>query len=467
MSPTDALTLPTERPVHLVGIGGAGMSALASILLQRGHAVSGSDLRGGKAASALTAMGAVVHVGHDAAHIGDAALVVVSTAVPVDNPEVAAARDRGVPVVRRADLLAALMQGRTAVLVAGTHGKTTTTSMLTVALQGAGVDASFAIGGMIHESGTSAHHGSDDVFVAEADESDRSFLAFRSDCAIVTNVEVDHHDVYTGMDDVLDTFGQFLANRSDDGLAVLCADDAGTQQLADRIDGRVVTYGEAPDADLRLVDVELGVDGSACRLLRDDAQPVRLQLRVPGRHNLLNAAAAMAAVEWLGADVTAAAAALARFSGAQRRFQRLGTRRGVTVVDDYAHHPTEIAATLAAARQTAPAGRLVAVFQPHRYSRTAALAAELGEALAAADVAIVTDVYGAGEPPVPGVTGQLVAEATERAGAQTHFIAAISDVPQAVADLVRDGDLVLTMGAGDITQAGPLLLEALDPGGTG
>jgi UDP-N-acetylmuramate--alanine ligase len=469
MNQTDGapLSLPADRPIHLVGIGGAGMSALASILLQRGHAVSGSDLRGGKAASALSAMGAVVHVGHAAEHIADAALVVVSTAVPQDNPEVVAARQTGVPVVRRAELLAALMRDRTAVLVAGTHGKTTTTSMLTVALQAAGVDASFAIGGMIHESGTSAHHGADDVFVAEADESDRSFLVFTSDCAIVTNVEVDHHDVYADFDDVLDTFAQFLANRTADGIAVLCADDDGARQLAQRAGDRVITYGEGADADVRMVDVALTADGSSCRLVRDGTELSRLQLRVPGRHNLLNATAAMVTADWLGADPAAAAAGLASFTGAQRRFQRLGTRRGVTVVDDYAHHPTEITATLAAARQTAPAGRLVAVFQPHRYSRTAALAAQLGAALGAADVAVVTDVYAAGEAPVPGVTGQLVAEAAGAAGAQTHFVAAISDIPRAVADLVRDGDLVLTLGAGDITQAGALLLDALDPGGTG
>ena len=469
MSSTDTtlLTLPTDRPVHLVGIGGAGMSALASILLQRGHTVSGSDLRGGKSASALSAMGATVHVGHAAEHIGDAALVVVSTAVPPDNAEVSAAREQGVPVVRRAELLAALMQGRTSVLVAGTHGKTTTTSMLTVALQAAGVDASFAIGGMIHESGTSAHHGVDDVFVAEADESDRSFLVFTADCAIVTNVEVDHHDVYRDMDDVLDTFTQFLANRAPGGVGVLCADDDGSRRLAQRAGDGLITYGEAVDADVRLHDVELTPTGSSCRLVRDGRELAALHLRVPGRHNLLNAAAAMTAADWLQVDVAAAAAGLARFSGAQRRFQRLGMRRGVTVVDDYAHHPTEIAATLAAARQSAPDGRLVAVFQPHRYSRTAALAAELGAALGAADVAVVTDVYAAGEAAVPGITGELVAQAAGESGAEAHFIAAISDIPRAVAELVREGDLVLTMGAGDITQAGPLLLEALDPGGSG
>jgi UDP-N-acetylmuramate--alanine ligase len=459
--------LPTDpgARIHLVGIGGAGMSALGSILLQRGQVVSGSDLRGGRGVAALQAMGAVVHVGHDAEHVDDAALVVVSTAVPANNPEVVEAQRRGIPVVRRAELLAALIQGNRGILVAGTHGKTTTTSMTTVALQGAGIDPSFAIGGMIHETGTSAHHGHDDVFVAEADESDRSFLFYAPDCAVVTNVEVDHHDVYTDLGDVLEAFGQFLAARKPGGPVVLCADDEGARRLASGARGPVVTYGEAADADVRLVDIRLDTDASSCRLLRDGADWTAMSLRVPGRHNLLNATAAVIAAAWAGADLEAAAGALGRFGGAQRRFQRLGTRGEVTVVDDYAHHPTELAATLAAARQTTPNGRLVAVFQPHRYSRTAALAGQLGAALAGADLVIVTDVYAAGEAPVPGVTGELVAQAAARAGADTRFVAAVDDVPAAVADLTRPGDLVLTLGAGDITEVGPQLLERLGRAG--
>ena len=455
------LSLDPSRPIHLVGIGGAGMSALASILLQRGLLVTGTDLRGGRETAALAAMGAQVTTGHDAAHLGDAGLVVVSTAVPADNPEVVAAKDRGIPTVHRAQLLAALMQGRRSILVAGTHGKTTTTSMLTVALQRAGMDPSFAIGGMIHEQGTSAHHGLGDLFVAEADESDRSLLVYAPDCAIVTNAELDHHDEYADLDAVLVAFEQFLSHRTPGAPAILCADDNGTRRLAGAAAGPVVTYGQTPDADVQLTAVTLDGSGSRTVLRRDGAVIAELVLRLPGLHNLLNATAALIAAEWGGADVAAATDGLLSFGGAQRRFQRMGMANGVTVVDDYAHHPTELAATLAAARQAALRGRLVAVFQPHRYSRTTALAEDLGRALAAADIAVVTDVYAAGEAPVPGVTGQLVADAAAAAGVQTHYIPALTAVPAAVAELVSEGDLVLTMGAGDITLVGPLLLQAL------
>jgi len=459
----EPLRLDPEQPVHLVGIGGAGMSALASILLQRGHTVTGSDLRGGRAAAALVAMGARVEIGHDADHLGEPGLVAVSTAVPDSNPEVVAARERGIPVVHRARLLAALMAGRRALLVAGTHGKTTTTSMVTVALQQAGADPSFAIGGMIHETGTSAHHGAGEVFVAEADESDRTLLEFRPDCAIVTNVELDHHDVYADLDDVLATFARFLSQRTPDAPAIVCADDQGARRLLQEVDGPVVTYGQTPDAVVQLTAVTLDADASRCVLRRDGAPIAELAVRVPGVHNLLNATAAFIAATWAGAPVDDVVAGLASFRGAQRRFERLGTAGGVTVVDDYAHHPTEIAATLSAARQSALGGRLVAVFQPHRYSRTAALADELGRALAGADVVVVTDVYAAGEMPEPGVTGQLVADAAGTAGARVHYVPAVSDVPAVVADLATDGDLVLTLGAGDITQVGPLVIQALRP----
>jgi UDP-N-acetylmuramate--alanine ligase len=458
-APTDTQIDP-DRPVHLVGIGGAGMSALASILLQRGQRVSGSDLRGGRDAAALQAMGAQVHVGHDAAHLGDAGLVVVSTAVPDNNPEVRAAAERNIPTVHRAELLAWLIRGRRGVLIAGTHGKTTTTSMTTVALQSAGMDPSFAIGGMIHDQGTSAHHGSGDVFVAEADESDRSLLVYAPDIAVITNVELDHHDEYAGLDDVLTTFEQFLSHRSDGGLAILCADDHGARRLRGAT-APILTYGQTPDADVQLTAVTLDADGSRCTVVREGVTVADLHLRVPGLHNLLNATAALTVAVEVGADAAAAAGGLARFGGAQRRFQRLGTAGGVTVIDDYAHHPTELIATLAAARQATVHGRLVAVFQPHRYSRTAALAVDLGRALAGADIAVVTDVYAAGEIAEPGVTGRLVADAAAEAGVDTRYVPAMADLAEVVADLARPGDLVLTLGAGDITQTGPVLLGLL------
>ena len=448
--------------VHLVGIGGAGMSALAHILLERGHPVSGSDLRGGRVCAELEAMGARIGIGHDAAHVDGADLVAVSTAVPAGNPEVLRAGELGLPVLRRAELLAALMQGRRAILVAGTHGKTTTTSMLTVCLQEAGLDPSFAIGGALNDSGTSAHHGSGDVFVAEADESDRSFLVYRPDLAIVTNVELDHHESYGSVEETIDVFADFLGRRAPGAPAVVCLDDAGARALADRVDAPVIGYGGATGAQVRIADVEADEHGSGFWLERDGERLGPFRLRVPGLHNVCNAAAAAVAALWAGATVEAVADALDTFSGAQRRFQRLGAAGGVTVVDDYAHHPTEIAATLAAARQAYPGARLVAAFQPHRYSRTAALAGELGASLAAADLVLVADVYGAGEAPVPGVSAALVADAARAAGADTREAGAAGDLPGLLSALARPGDVVLTLGAGDVTEAGPVLLRLLE-----
>ena len=448
----DGVDVP--RHVHLVGVGGAGMSAIARILAQRGHIVSGSDLHEGRAVTALRALGVRIGVGHDADHVGDAEVVVISTAVPESNPEVVAARARGIPVVPRARMLADILSGDRAVLVAGTHGKTTTTSMIVVSLHAAGVDPTFAIGGELNEAGTNAHAGSDPVAVAEADESDRSFLAYEPDIAIVTNVELDHPEVYGGLEDVLDAFVAFLARRRPGGHAVICIDDPGARALLARIDGPVTTYGTSADADVRIVQR----DGTTQILIAGTARPI--ELAVPGDHNLLNAAAAVAAAHLLGAPVDAALEGLSRFRGAARRFQHLGEVDGVLVVDDYAHHPTELRATLAAARTLDP-GRVICVVQPHRYSRTAMLGEELGRAAAGADLVVVTEVYGAGEDPVPGVNGLLVARAAEAAGARVRHEPHLASVADALADEVRPGDLVLVTGAGDVGQVGPALLTRL------
>lgn len=448
--------LETPRRVHLVGIGGAGMSGIARILLQRGHTVSGSDLQEGRSVTELRVLGARVELGHDADHLGDAEVVVISTAVPADNPELRAAADRGLQVLRRAEMLAALMADERAVLIAGTHGKTTTTSMTVVAMQAAGQDPSFAIGGSLNESGTNAHGGSDGVFVAEADESDRSFLFYRPDLAVVTNLEHDHPDEFSDQADVVRAFRDFLGRRTHGATALLCADDPGSFALADVVEGPVLTYGTSPRAHLRL---SLGDDGQH-ELRRDGATLCRFRLAVPGRHNALNAAAALAVCHISDLDLEAAAEGLGRFTGAARRFQRLGTADGVEVVDDYAHHPTELRATLAAARSTG-ADRIVVVVQPHRYSRTEVLGAELGRAAAAADLVVVTDVYASSEAPVPGVTGQIVADAAEGAGAKVIYQPHLGDVVDALVEHVRPGDLVLTTGAGDVTQVGPALLARL------
>jgi UDP-N-acetylmuramate--alanine ligase len=450
--------LHDPRRVHLIGIGGAGMSGIARILLQRGHQVTGSDLREGRALAELRALGASVHVGHRASNVGDADIVVTSTAVPGDNPEVVAARDQGRTILRRAEMLAQLMSGERAVLIAGTHGKTTTTSMTVVAMHAANRDPSFAIGGSLNESGTNAHAGTDGVFVAEADESDRSFLVYTPDVAVVTNLEHDHPEQFADESAVVEAFDAFLARRPEGATAWLCADDPGTRRLAERHDS-ISTYGADPRADLRLV---VGPEGHH-RLRRDGEDVASLELSVPGRHNLLNATAALAVCLELGVDVEAAARGLTRFAGAARRFQRLGTVRGISVVDDYAHHPTELRATLAAARAGAPT-RVVLVVQPHRYSRTEVLGAELGRAAAGADRVLVTDVYGSSEAPVPGVTGQLVADAAAAAGANVTYVPYLTEVVDRLADEVEDGDLVLVTGAGDVTQVGPALLARLEDG---
>ncbi len=440
--------------VHLVGVGGAGMSGIARILAQRGHVVSGSDLHEGRAVTALRALGVRVGIGHDASNVGDAQVVVTSTAVGAGNAEVAFAHEHGIPVVPRARMLADILAPDRGVLVAGTHGKTTTTSMVVVALHAAGIDPTFAIGGELNEVGTNAHSGSDAVAVAEADESDRSFLAYEPDVAIVTNIELDHPESYTDLEDVLEAFVAFLARRRRGGHAVVCIDDPGVRAIIDRIAGPVVTYGASADADVRVVRRE----GRPHVLIDGRSHP--LELSVPGEHNLLNAAAALAAAHIVGAPVAAAVEGLTRFRGAARRFQVLGEAGGVRVVDDYAHHPTELRATLAAARTTG-ADRIVCVVQPHRYSRTAALGEELGREAAGADLVVVTEVYGAGESPVPGVNGLIVARAAEAAGARVHFEPHLGAVAAHLAAEVRPGDLVLVTGAGDVSQVGPALLSLL------
>ena len=446
---------PIPDRVHLVGIGGVGMAGVARLLLQRGHSVSGSDLRESRVLEELRILGAEVTVGHDPAAVDGVDQVVVSTAVPTDNPEVLAAREAGIPVLLRARSLADLLARDRSVLVAGTHGKTTTTAMLVVGLQAAGVDPSFVLGGQLNETGANAHAGADDVAVAEADEADRSFLVYEPDLAVVTNVELDHPDEFTDPDDVHGAFVGFLDRLRDGGTAVVCADDPGAMAVAEATDRPVRTYGTDPDADVR---IEVTAPRTAVVRLGDT--PVEVTLSMPGVHNLRNAAAALAVIDLLGHDPVAAAAGLEPFTGAQRRFQRLGTVAGVQVVDDYAHHPTELAATLQAAREEEP-GRLVVVVQPHRYSRTRELGDELGRAAAAADLVVVTEVYGGPEQPEPGVSGRIVADAAEAAGARVLFESHLGAVADLLAEHVEQGDLVLVTGAGDVTRVGPALLDRL------
>nr|WP_121008369.1 UDP-N-acetylmuramate--L-alanine ligase [Saccharothrix australiensis] len=456
--------------VHLVGIGGAGMSGIARILLARGAKVSGSDAKDSRTVLALRAQGAAIALGHDGAHLdqldGGPTAVVVSTAIREDNPELVAARERGVVVLRRAEALAALMLDHRVACVAGTHGKTSTTSMLTVALQHCRMDPSFAIGGDLNESGANAHHGTGGVFVAEADESDGSFLFFAPSVAVVTNVEADHLDHHGTVDAYVAVFDSFLERIRPDGVLVACADDPGAAALAGRAAARgirVRTYGRTatgPGA-ARLVDYRPD-DGGGLAVVEVDGDTLRVRVAVPGEHMAGNAIAALVAALELGARQDCVLEGLAAFGGVRRRFEFKGRASGVRVYDDYAHHPTEVAAQLTAARPVAGDGKLVVVFQPHLYSRTRLFAEEFGTALGLADEVVVLDVYGAREDPEPGVTGALVAGKVPLAGGKVHYEPSFDRVPALVTGLVGEGDVVVTMGAGDVTMLGPEIVGELD-----
>ena len=408
-----------------------------------------------------------MHVGHAAANIDGADTLVVSTAIREDNPELAEARRRGLRVLHRAAALASLMLGRRGIAVAGTHGKSTTTGMVTTILRHAGEAPGYVIGAILAETGLGAEDGDGAMFVAEADESDGSFLMLAPEVAIVTSVEADHLDNYADLAQIQGAFRRFAGQITPGGLLVACADDPGARALTAAVPPgvRVRTYGEAPDADYRLTGVRPQGMTVRFEVLAGPAaaagapSPARLEVGVPGRHNALNATAAFAAALELGLSAGLAAAGLAAYRGVHRRLQPKGEAAGVLVLDSYAHHPTELAADLRAAREIRPGGRVLAVFQPHLFSRTRIFAAEFGTVLGLADEAFVLDVYAAREDPEPGVTGQLVAQAVR--GGRARFVPDRADLPGAVADAARPGDLVLTMGAGDVTALGPLIVAAL------
>ena len=460
--------LPEElRRAHLIGIGGAGMSGIARILLARGALVAGSDAKESRALLSLRAQGAELFVGQSAENIAALAeppsAVVVSTAIKESNPELAAARAAGIPVLHRAQALAGLMEGHRVACIAGTHGKTSTTSMLTVALQHCRLDPSFAIGGDLNESGANAHHGEGGIFVAEADESDGSFLTYSPSVAVVTNVEPDHLDHHGTAEAYTKVFTEFVGRIVPGGLLIVCADDAAADELgtqAAELGVRVRRYGRTAtgEGDARILDYTPAPDGGVVRLLLDGSE-LSVRVAVPGEHMALNAVAALLAGLELGAPAAELADGLAAFGGVRRRFEFKGRAGDVRVYDDYAHHPTEVAAQLRAVRTAAGPGRVVVVFQPHLFSRTKLFSAEFAEALSLADEVVVLDVYGAREEPEPGVTGALIADAVT---VPVHYEPAFDVAAGLVAGLARAGDLVVTMGAGDVTQLGPEILAELD-----
>jgi len=473
--------LPPElQRVHMVGIGGAGMSGIARILLDRGALVSGSDAKESRAVAALRARGAQIAVGHDPSHLdllpgGPTAVITTHAAIPKTNPELVEARRRALPVILRPAVLAKLMAGTRTLLVSGTHGKTTTTSMLIVALQHSGFDPSFAVGGDLGEAGTNAHHGSGDVFVAEADESDGSLLEYTPNVAVVTNIEADHLDFFGTPEAYTAVFDRFVERLAPGGALVVCADDPGAAALADRsaaLGVRVLRYGSEPSADLagRLISWEQHGTGAVAHVeLAGEPHPRTMRLAVPGRHMALNALAALLAAVEAGAPAQTVLDALAGFEGVRRRFELVGTANGVRVFDDYAHHPTEVRAALTALRavargpegadRTSTQGRSIVVFQPHLYSRTKAFAREFAAALDIADQVFVLDVYAAREQPLTGVSGASI---VEHVSAPVRYLPDFSAVARQVAAAVRPGDVVVTMGAGDVTVLGPEIIAALN-----
>jgi UDP-N-acetylmuramate--alanine ligase len=446
--------------IHMIGIGGAGMSGVAEVFKNRGHTVTGSDLKESPYTRRLQEAGMTVYIGHAAHQVGDADQVVISTAIPKTNPELLEARRRSIPVIPRAAALASILEGSRSIAVAGTHGKTTTTSMTAHALKALGEDPTALVGGELNDIGSNVAFGRADLVVAEADESDRSLLQLHPQAAVVTNVEFDHPDFYDSLDDVVETFSQFVASLPADGHLVICADDPSCPQLVAEAPCPATTYG------LSAGNLSADILTPNSYVLREDGeQRGTVELGVYGRHNVLNSLAAAGVARWLGHDAYLAARSLKDFAGVRRRFQLKGERSAVRIVDDYAHHPTELSATLDVARATMPpGGRVIAVFQPHRYSRTRKLYREFGEAFAAADAVLVTEVYGAGEMPQPGVNGKLIVDAIceSQGPPEVYYIPQQDDIPRVLRDVSESGDIVLTLGAGDISRAGEELLDLLE-----
>jgi UDP-N-acetylmuramate--alanine ligase len=438
------------QKIHFVGIGGVGMSGIAEVLLNQGFSVSGSDVRESPTTQRLASLGANIFQGHHAEHLKEVDVVVVSSAIKSSNPEVVEAQLRQIPLIPRAEMLAELMRLKYGITVAGTHGKTTTTSMVAVILQRAGMDPTVVVGGRLNALGSNAKLGTGEFMVVETDESDRSFLLLSPTLAIVTNIDEDHMESYEGIEDLKDSFVHFMNKVPFYGTVILCLDDPHLQSLIPRIRRRILSYGFSGQADLNILTPTFAGFRSHFYLRMRGEDLGEFELGIPGRHNVLNAAAAVAVGIDLGISVETVKDALMSFSGADRRFQVKGQGRGVTIIDDYAHHPTEIKATLEAARQLGDQ-RIVVVFQPHRYSRTQYCFDEFARSFYQADVLIVTDIYPAGEEPIEGVTSQKLVEAIHSFGHKSvRYIPALLDIPTILDPELKEGDLIISMGAGNI-----------------
>lgn len=456
------------RRIHFVGIGGAGMSGIAEILRAYEQAdleVSGCDQAVSEVTEHLREMGIDVVKGHSPDHLDGVELVVISSAVSEDNEEVREARRRGIPVVRRAEILGELMRLRYGIAVAGTHGKTTTTSLIGTMLTDAGFDPTVIVGGRLRLLGTGARLGRSQYMVAEADEFDRSFLRLTPVIAVITTIDRDHLDTYKDLADIQEAFVTFASRAPFFGRVIVCLDDPNVRQILPRIaDRRILSYGFSPQAELAALDLQPRQGGTrfSVRLLREGREGLlgEIDLPMPGRHNVLNALATVGVGLSLRVPFEAMARAIAGFTGVHRRFERLGEWHGAAVVDDYAHHPTEVVATLEAARQSFPRGRVLAVFQPHLFSRTADQAEGFGHALMGADLAVVNDVYPSREEPIPGVTGELVVDAARRSGHRNvRYCPSWKDAPEILRENVREGDVIVTLGAGDVNRLGQQLVE--------
>lgn len=459
------LLLQNIKKIHFVGIGGSGMSGIAKVMLAMGFDVSGSDISKAETIYKLEKLGATIYIGHAAENVADAQAIVLSTAISESNPEVSAARQRGLMVFHRADLLAYIMKSKQGIAVAGAHGKTTTTSMIAVMLEKCGTDPTILIGGELPYLNGNAKLGQGSWVVAEADESDGTFLKLSPQIAVVTNIENDHLDFYKSMDNILFTFKEFLHKLPiETGVAILCFDNQYLRNIAQNVPGRVISYGIDYEADYMARNIRINGSAMIYDVYFHGQMLGTITLDVPGRHNVANSLAAFAVGHYMGLSFEQIAEGLAAFHGVKRRFQTKGKVKNCWIVDDYAHHPTEIMTTLKAARDLNPT-RLICIFQPHRYSRTSFLKEEFGRAFLAADHLILTDVYGAGEEPIAGVTGEIIKDEVERQTSQKPiYIADKNKISRYLAEIVEPGDLIMTMGAGDIYQAGEELVERLAKG---